>query len=327
MKLAISLILLFTVAANGAEVSSSMASLIQHAMSDVSSPSAMLVIEKDNNANATAVQTPGEVQLAKPSAIIKIGQHVLTIPAGGATRTIDLNLCQATPEQLNSIIKLDAPSGCLTAGATMVAKLGTNTVTRTVSEAGQTLSLDADCPICNNNNAVVSIGTRLLTIPANSETVGLNTLYTNCAPVTVTETLTSIIFQPVPTLSFSNDVTEVEDLIHLLSAHGALAASFSAGTYANFPASPVPSFLNPIYDNESNTTKARVKHKPQEWKIEQQQHREGTRRIVMPQTPDHPEYGVISVLTFSDPTKSPNPHHTDPDVVIAGGQQTDQSLY
>lgn len=179
MKLAISLFLLITVAVNGAEVSSSMNSLAQHAKADVSSPSAIQVMEKDNKANATAMQTLGVVQLAKPSAIIKLGQHVLTIPAGEATRTIDLSLCQAT-EQANNIIKLEASPGCLTAGATMVAVLGTNTVTRTVTEAGQTLTLDADCPINNNNNAVVSLGTRLLTIPANSKTVGLNTLYTNC---------------------------------------------------------------------------------------------------------------------------------------------------
>ncbi|KAJ2955133.1 hypothetical protein NQZ79_g8821 [Umbelopsis isabellina] len=199
MRLAISLILLLTLAANGVEISSSRSSLVQHVKSTLSSPSAIPVTVESKKSKTAASETPGVVQLAKPSAIIKLGQHVLTIPAGTATRTIDINLCKST-ENLNAIVKLDPPAGCLTAGATMVAKLGTNTVTRTVSEAGQTLSLDADCPICNNNNAVVSIGTRLLTIPANSGTVGVNTIYTNCEPVTITKTMLEVVFEPAPTL-------------------------------------------------------------------------------------------------------------------------------
>ncbi|KAG2171977.1 hypothetical protein INT43_001453 [Umbelopsis isabellina] len=37
---------------------------------------------------------------------------------------------------------------------------------------------------------------------------------------------------------------------------------------------------------------------PQEWKIEQHERREGTWRIVKPQSRDHPDYGDISVLTY-----------------------------
>ncbi|KAG2173726.1 hypothetical protein INT43_005146 [Umbelopsis isabellina] len=125
-------------------------------------------------------------------------------------------------------------------------------------------------------------------------------------------------------------------LATLLSAQGALAATFfKSGTYGISPAISRPEYLGAEYTNvtiapypffwsvefsngkwtiqdklsmgylaadrnQEHGSRVDVAFDPYEWQIEEHDRREGTWRIVRPQSPNHPSYGDISVLTYDD---------------------------
>ncbi|CAO3668788.1 unnamed protein product [Umbelopsis ramanniana] len=110
-----------------------------------------------------AADTPGILA----TATVLVGTDVLTVHANGTTYTIDLN--SETNEKI-SPTHIAAPA-CTFQPFTLTAKLGDILVTKTITDAEETVVFDADLPTKKSKNVIMRLGTHVITVPPSSHTV------------------------------------------------------------------------------------------------------------------------------------------------------------
>jgi hypothetical protein len=104
------------------------------------------------------------------TATVLVGTEILTVHANGATYTIDLN------SERNEAIcptQVAAPA-CTFQPFTLTAKLGDKLVTKTITDAEETVVFDADLPTKKNKNVIMRLGTHVITVPPSSHTVTIH---------------------------------------------------------------------------------------------------------------------------------------------------------
>lgn len=104
------------------------------------------------------------------TATVLVGTDVLTVHANGATYTIDLN--SETNEEI-SPTHTAAPA-CTFQPFTLTAKLGDRLVTKTITDAEETVVFDADLPTKKSKNVIMRLGTHVITVPPSSHTVTIH---------------------------------------------------------------------------------------------------------------------------------------------------------
>lgn len=116
--------------------------------------------------NFVAADTPGISATAK----VLVGTEILTVHGKDTTYTIDLN-----SERNEAIRRTEiAEPACTFQPFTLTAKLGDVLVTKTITDAEETVVFDADLPTKKNKNVIMRLGTHVITVPPSSHTVTIH---------------------------------------------------------------------------------------------------------------------------------------------------------
>ncbi|KAG2187920.1 hypothetical protein INT44_000670 [Umbelopsis vinacea] len=113
--------------------------------------------------------TAGSVNNQERAKVL-IGTEVLTVHANSATYTIDLN---SYKNEAISVTQAAVPT-CTFQPFVLTAKLGDTVVTKTITNAEETVVFDADLPGKKNKNVIMRLGSKVITVPASTNTVTIH---------------------------------------------------------------------------------------------------------------------------------------------------------
>ncbi|KAI8576609.1 hypothetical protein K450DRAFT_291278 [Umbelopsis ramanniana AG] len=116
--------------------------------------------------NFVAADTVNSLTTAK----VLIGTEILTVHANSATYTINLN---SYTNEANSATQATVPT-CTFQPFTLTAKLGDTLVTKTITNAEETVVFDADLLGKKNRNVIMRLGSKVITVPASTNTVTIH---------------------------------------------------------------------------------------------------------------------------------------------------------